>query len=49
MLQMTAALNKTLADIGTPPAAGAQKVTCFTCHRGAVKPLTGPSRGTGTF
>jgi hypothetical protein len=42
MLQMTSALNKTLADIGTPPAAGAQKVTCFTCHRGAVKPLTAP-------
>lgn len=23
----------------------AQKITCFTCHRGAVKPLTAPGGG----
>ena len=46
MLRMTTALNETLKGIGEPPAAGAQKVTCFTCHRGALKPLAAPG-GTG--
>ncbi len=45
MLQMTTALNKQLAEIGDPAAAGAQKVTCYTCHRGATKPLTVPAGG----
>jgi hypothetical protein len=42
MLRMVNTLNTTLADVGTPAAAGQSKVTCFTCHRGATKPLTGP-------
>jgi len=46
MLQMTAAINKDLLkDIGEPAAAGASKVTCFTCHRGAIKPLNAPGGG----
>jgi len=40
MIQMTMDLNKQLDAIGTPAAPDAPKVTCFTCHRGAVKPLT---------
>ena len=47
MLQMTMALNKDLASVGEPAAAGASKVTCFTCHRGALKPLTAPPPGGG--
>ena len=47
MLQMTMALNKDLASVGEPAAAGAMKVTCFTCHRGALKPLTAPPPGGG--
>ena len=40
MLAMVSALNnKTLPDAtGLPDA----KVTCYTCHRGATKPLTAP-------
>ena len=46
MLQMTAAINKDLLkDVGEPAADGANKVTCFTCHRGAIKPLTAPAGG----
>ena len=46
MLQMTAAINKDmLKDVGEPAAAGTAKVTCFTCHRGAIKPLTAPAGG----
>ena len=46
MIKMTMAINNDfLKDIGEPPAAGASKVTCFTCHRGAVKPLTAPGGG----
>jgi hypothetical protein len=47
MLQMQMALNKDLASVGEPAAAGAMKVTCFTCHRGALKPLTAPPPGGG--
>ena len=47
MLQMTLALNKDLAGVGEPAAAGAMKVTCFTCHRGQLKPATGPPPGGG--
>jgi hypothetical protein len=46
MLQMTAAINKDLLkDVGEPAAAGSNKVTCFTCHRGAIKPLNAPGGG----
>lgn len=46
MLQMTAAINKDmLKDVGEPAAAGVNKVTCFTCHRGAIKPLNAPGGG----
>ena len=46
MIAMTNTINNDhLKGIGDPPAAGAQKVTCFTCHRGALKPLTAPSGG----
>jgi hypothetical protein len=38
MLQMTTVINQQVAGIGEPSAA--PKVTCFTCHRGALKPLT---------
>jgi len=50
MLQMVAAINEQLKDVGTPPEPGAPptpKVTCYTCHRGAVKPLTAPPPGGG--
>ena len=48
MLQMTMAINNDLLkDIGTPPADGARRVTCFTCHRGALKVLTAPPAGGG--
>jgi len=46
MLTMTAAINTDmLKGVGDPPADGAAKVTCFTCHRGAIKPLTVPGGG----
>ena len=38
MIQMTAAINnELLKGVGEPAAAGVAKVTCFTCHRGAIK------------
>jgi len=45
MMKMVTALNAQVAGIGEPAPAGAQKITCFTCHRGAVKPLTAPGGG----
>ena len=43
MLTMVMDINtKHLAGVGEPPAAGANKVTCYTCHRGTTKPLTAP-------
>ena len=43
MIQMTAAINNEhMKGVGEPAADGAAKVTCFTCHRGAIKPLTAP-------
>lgn len=45
MIQMTMDLNKQLDAIGTPAAPDAPKVTCFTCHRGAVKPATAAGAG----
>lgn len=49
MLKMTMTINdELLKDVGQPAPAGEQKVTCFTCHRGALKPLTAPAAGGGT-
>lgn len=46
MIQMTALINNDMMKgIGEPAAAGAAKVTCFSCHRGAIKPLTAPGGG----
>lgn len=48
MLTMVMDINgKHLAGVGEPPAAGASKVTCYTCHRGTTKPLTAPPPGEG--
>ena len=48
MIQMVNAINADmLKGIGDAPAAGAAKVTCFTCHRGQLKPLTAPAPGGG--
>ena len=50
MMQMTAAINgDLLKGIGEPAPEGTSKVTCFTCHRGALKPLTAPVPGGGGF
>lgn len=40
MLELAAVINQRVAPIGQPAPAGEPKVTCFTCHRGALKPLT---------
>ena len=46
MLKMTMAINNDfLKDIGEPPAAGALKVSCYTCHRGQRKPINAPPAG----
>jgi len=46
MIQMTAAINNDLLKgVGDAPAAETAKVTCFTCHRGAIKPLNAPAGG----
>jgi hypothetical protein len=48
MLQMVMAINdQLLKDVGEPPAAGALKVTCYTCHRGTTKPLNAAPAGGG--
>jgi hypothetical protein len=47
MIQMTMDLNRQLDAVGTPATPDAPKVTCFTCHRGAIKPLTAPAVGGG--
>ena len=48
MIQMTAAINnEMLKGVGEAAAAGTAKVTCFTCHRGAIKPLNAPGGGSG--
>ena len=44
MLQMTAKLNDAVKDLGEPSTT--PKITCFTCHRGAVKPATAAGGGT---
>jgi len=48
MIKMMMAINDDfLKDVGEPAEAGKSKVTCYTCHRGAVKPLTAPPPGGG--
>ena len=48
MIQMVNAINDDLLKgVGEPAAPGSPKVTCFTCHRGALKPLTAPAPGGG--
>lgn len=43
MMAMVRTINGTLLDgVGTPPAPGTNRVTCYTCHRGAKTPLTSP-------
>jgi hypothetical protein len=47
MIRMASVLNAEVATIVPPAddASGAARVTCFTCHRGAQKPLTAPGGG----
>lgn len=48
MFQMTNAINdELLKGVGEPAPAGTAKVTCYTCHRGSLKPLTAPAGGGG--
>ena len=48
MIKMMIAINSDfLKDVGEPAPAGQNKVTCYTCHRGALKPLTAPPAGGG--
>jgi hypothetical protein len=48
MIAMEMAINdQFLKDVGEPAPAGSSKVTCYTCHRGAEKPLTAPPAGGG--
>jgi len=47
MLRMLASINDQLASIGEPAAPGTAKATCYTCHRGARKPLTAAPAGRG--
>jgi hypothetical protein len=50
MLRLTMAINSDLLkDIGTPPADGSNRVTCFTCHRGALKVPNAPPAAGGGF
>lgn len=50
MFAMTMTINNDLMkDIGEPAPEGTRKVTCFTCHRGALKPLTAPAAAGGGF
>ena len=44
MAQMTAKLNEAVKDLGDPSVA--VKISCFTCHRGALKPATAAGGGT---
>src|SRR4051794_33422880 len=41
MIKMATDVNSQLATVGDKPA-GEPRVTCYTCHRGAAKPLTAP-------
>jgi len=44
MIKMMMAINKDFVGVGEGEP---DKVTCFTCHRGALKPLTAPPAGGG--
>ena len=44
MIQMVNAINGDMMK-GIGDAAATAKVTCFTCHRGQLKPLTAPAGG----
>ena len=46
MLKMVTDVNQQLASVGDKPA-GEPRVTCYTCHRGAEKPLTAPPQQPG--
>ena len=43
MAKMTVSLNEAVKDVGE--ASTSPKITCFTCHRGAVKPATAAGGG----
>jgi len=46
MLALTRTINESLGQALGEPAEGAgPRVTCYTCHRGALKPLTSPPGG----
>jgi thioredoxin reductase len=47
MIRMASALNAQVTEImpAADAAAGSARITCFTCHRGAAKPLTAPGGG----
>jgi hypothetical protein len=46
MLGLTRSINDTLAQaLGAPAPGSGDRVTCYTCHRGAAKPLTAPPGG----
>ena len=46
MIKMTMDINATyLQGVGDPALPDQPKVTCYTCHRGAVKPLTAAGGG----
>ena len=48
MIKMMMAINDDfLKDVGTAPEPGKPRVTCYTCHRGALKPLTAAPAGGG--
>jgi hypothetical protein len=48
MIQMVMAINtQFLQGVGDPAAPTTPKVTCYTCHRGALKPLTAAPAGGG--
>jgi hypothetical protein len=50
MLQMVMAINNDLLkDVGAAPADGARRVTCYSCHRGALKVATAPPAAGGGF
>jgi len=50
MISMVIALNGKVEEIVPVPAdaPASPRVTCFTCHRGAQKPLTAPGGGGGS-
>jgi hypothetical protein len=50
MFRMSMAINSDLMkDIGTAPVDGSLRVTCYTCHRGALKVPNAPPPAGGGF